>query len=1822
MTTHFGHILADLDTQKMRISAWKGAVELENIEFRRDALQALLGGDSSLLPVEIAHGTIGILTVRIPWKAVRNQLLRGENIAQDDPTVATHILLKNVTIIITPRRRTRKTQNSQPGDDNYDENHDWDETTSVPSKAEDDEDKVGTSQQPPLSDIEQAVLKQQSVQTAMDAELLQRVTESSRPFLQNQLETDKHSSTMDNWKWKIQERAKSIFSNLGFTIQNIHIRYEDPGHCWGFQWQDADDDSDNHLHKTTISYRPPFAVGVTLQEFSMRAAAAATAGTQKTPNHMDTDPIETMSTKNVSECMQRKIAIIEKLAVFWDSDTAILSQQQQTRGNRTELKQALEAMNHSLFEANDEEDDNNPFRHSFVLHPFSPSIHLGLSMQKSKPSTMDLALPPCRLNLSKNLLEDMGYIRKSIAVWLHTKRGLSLSEQTLRRLTRLRPQKSALEDPASWWHYAVTAVLALREDEGSHVTRTRQKWRPSNRRPAGWIGLARALSLRRRYLDLYKDFLLQNDSERKAAAHAKLLNMENTLEVNEIVAFRIACFSAIGDREIQSTDASKQIWEQILQNSNLATPRADGSLASYDGNTAYLLNDDEPVSILSMERRSAMFIEMVVALNRELRNVKLQKTLQEEIQVSGSPQNEKNAEIGKEEWGRVTWRTCLKCSELSLQVDDVVLNSERQTKKEAVIRISCAFAQSQSLYHDGSWEMTNRIGSLLVRDCTSASDTGNHLTIFPNLLGSRMDASFGDEGATMEVDGTNCPQNVWMRIRRKRKWNIGSITTTEIRVLPMELVYSTAPVESLTRILSVANVELIDDYHRIANNMSAWRERQKRRLFRALAHKEKEIFVDVDVGAPVLLVPEDNLRESPLLILDLGNLHFSNDIKNDVSSDFDDRWRLDLTSIQVQCSTTFIYRGIDGTQHKPNDEKLLGRENRYRKWKNQQLVEPFSLNFAIFTKVITGESMDSGGDASSIRILATLPRLAFNISSSSIRLLRRLQNQWRARKQKHNVTPPKQTKSLSKDQEHTAQQTRPGAVSRKLEFQFTAPLFSVKLENDVDNGPPWRSDVHSFPLFDFSLKGTESVIVREISQHGYTMTSWKARIRTLAIVDLYQKAGAEYCFLLSSVSPDIVIGRLGLNFSSSELHSSVNDLVTFEYVSVKKDEQGFNEKSSNENEDSADTLSLNFNELFVEWNPETLAAINKALRLPLDEVQQGTKETCSLSYTESSFEDEEKFFDAQEDAFYDASAYISDFNSLSTSELDEDDRSFYSESGPKAGTESISPAPEKITRTNRTLPSAAQVFSTGKLVKSPDVKQQTVHPKVKPFEIIFKLSKLRVNFNKEVRHRRLITAEMDETSIRFSNVFEGGSKTIASIGNLTFSDCESLRNKTLYREILGLKTESRSLSSVLQMEMIMKPRLRQYTSIKEQPAEDPHITMEQLVSIDYEQGIIVGFDNHLRARFSPMRFVYLQQLWFEFIDYFFAGIISNEVLGTNTYPQNALTSLDGPKVVRSESISFTKFDVIMDSPVILFPVSSCSTDFIKLSATSISFKNHHSVGPMRHPTLSFLTEGGNQQWYNNCAIKVNDMVLSAWSGNNLNKGETQPTAHVSMCWPIGSSAPVNIPKWKVKCRFDALELSLDRADYALLQNIVQYNIGDESHHLHEWYALQSLPSYIRERYNQSLAVHFGYDQKDDAPSTFDVSMMVPVISFSLKIDGPNFADVRCSNVCWSYEKLADRVSKQKIACDIKILDLKSEKIILSAVGSHRQHPCDEVDDFSGLEYATSTEPSGNNRKTLSITKGNIQLIHHAWHSLSIFFQCLPEPAFLSPDEAIQVGDRW
>jgi hypothetical protein len=72
-------------------------------------------------------------------------------------------------------------------------------------------------------------------------------------------------------------------STLSVTIRNIHIRYEDPGTSLGFQWTVGNQSSErgNSLPNNSAffckhrQYRPAFAVGITLKEFSIQSVSEA-----------------------------------------------------------------------------------------------------------------------------------------------------------------------------------------------------------------------------------------------------------------------------------------------------------------------------------------------------------------------------------------------------------------------------------------------------------------------------------------------------------------------------------------------------------------------------------------------------------------------------------------------------------------------------------------------------------------------------------------------------------------------------------------------------------------------------------------------------------------------------------------------------------------------------------------------------------------------------------------------------------------------------------------------------------------------------------------------------------------------------------------------------------------------------------------------------------------------------------------------------------------------------------------------------------------------------------------------------------------------------------------------------------------------------------------------------------------------------------------------------------------------------------------------------------------------------------------------------------
>jgi hypothetical protein len=237
---------------------------------------------------------------------------------------------------------------------------------------------------------------------------------------------------------------------------------------------------------------------------------------------------------------------------------------------------------------------------------------------------------------------------------------------------------------------------------------------------------------------------------------------------------------------------------------------------------------------------------------------------------------------------------------------------------------------------------------------------------------------------------------------------------------------------------------------------------------------------------------------------------------------------------------------------------------------------------------------------------------------------------------------------------------------------------------------------------------------------------------------------------------------------------------------------------------------LNLNELFVEWNPETLAAFHKNLRLDnSDETECGSHEPNIRSDS-----DAVAFFNAEEDDDFQDATSPDRFLTIPAKKQTED---------------RILTTSDGVARTRQHVVSIGEKENT-------HLQHERVHS-VKAIHIMFTLSRLQVTFNKDSRHLKMFVTEMDRTSIERRMYKSRSSTTIITIGNLTFRDCESQQQQTLYREILGLKTDRHSsvseASSLLQMEILTHPRTRQYASLQCQVEEH---SAETGVRVDLTNG--------------------------------------------------------------------------------------------------------------------------------------------------------------------------------------------------------------------------------------------------------------------------------------------------------------------------------------------------------------------------------------------------
>ena len=837
------------------------------------------------------------------------------------------------------------------------------------------------------------------------------------------------------------------------------------------------------------------------------------------------------------------------------------------------------------------------------------------------PSRAVLTIPSCHIVLARSTLEDIAYIRHSVSVWQHIKSGL-LTETIFMQLTKLRPTRSIRDDPRAWWLYASKAVrvmsqLSVNSKDGrqnsvvsaSASTQSHRRWRK------GWIGMTQMLACRRRYTALYEKFLSEDSSEQeKEECHRTLLELEDGLTSKEIVAFRMYLPSVLDEKSMQAIKGSTVVKKNVPDD--------------YTGGTS---RD----TILSSIARKQTWDEMLLAISEVgwffdsgEDNTGDSRTdgVDSVAHADGSHRTISSSLESKLEVAIIFSGLSLEALDDNARLTRKHPTSRSESRLRPIVRLVCTTVKRYKLYCNGSWEASSILSGLEVIDLfTPVSDEnfGNFRLLGEKKVVEKHSTPTAATGVgSLSIGKKHFPLSGSISIRKvieldsSTSGTIGSspsllmeTTFVDARLAPLEAMYSTSIAQALSHFFDTAKTsELSQDYQRMAVVVANWQQRQRERLMQALSEQEKRFRVNIDVSAPVLIIPQylDLDEDCPALVIDLGRLTFVD--ANGENSDLgDDTWKLTVSDIQVLSFASL-------------------KANRSEDDLGHPLVEPFGLDFAITTSF--------GSQSTRIGVRANMPRLVFNFTSSAVRLISRLSVQWDRTKQERvrSARPivPTPTAVAESSVVHVGVGTgsKPSGVAtnqRKrfdssrttvVQFDFAAPFVAISLSNDADDTTP-------VPLIFLVMRGISGHRTSNRVEGVSSKTVFAAKLKSLHAIDFYQRAGIEYSLLLSSQHPDPLYVKYPGEFISGETrlcsgtvldqwlesfvleHDGVGnyDLVTISHEDMRTlaiDAPSHTSVADTQEEDGSKFV-VGFNELYVEWNPETIAAMQTAMRLPIAE---------------------------------------------------------------------------------------------------------------------------------------------------------------------------------------------------------------------------------------------------------------------------------------------------------------------------------------------------------------------------------------------------------------------------------------------------------------------------------------------------------------------------------------------------------------------------------------------------------------------------------------------
>eukprot|EP01052_Picozoa_sp_SAG31_P008229 SAG31_NODE_411_length_15982_cov_7.055027_1_plen_4456_part_00 len=640
---------------------------------------------------------------------------------------------------------------------------------------------------------------------------------------------------------------------------------------------------------------------------------------------------------------------------------------------------------------------------------------------------------------------------------------------------------------------------------------------------------------------------------------------------------------------------------------------------------------------------------------------------------------------------------------------------------------------------------------------------------------------------------------------------------------------------------------------------------------------------------------------------------------------------------------------------------------------------------------------------------------------------------------------------------------------------------------------------------DGKLRGIVKTVLEGVSVRytkDDTQTNVELSVGGLIVHDLSQHHSLEFAILAESrlvPSATTTISRAQSDELDTGVDKQHDDLVQLKY-SYSTAKFGPAKMS----------VDLRFTILHVEWNPETIAAIQSAFFLTgvpeLDEVD---------SSNDRSTEDQSEVADTFDHVDNDANSATTETSAHSV-----------------------------------------------------EIDDEMVHLKVTATMQRFSLS-----LNKEVQRRKLVQLAMEDVKVEYIECART-THSCGELGNLSVTDLspEGATNDE-YRELLGLKERGASL----------------LTFDYEYFSRESPLHSEK------------GFDSQLQLHFSPMKFVYIQQQYFELLDYLYAGL-----LGTIFVKGREAAA----KI--SQQIEGTRKDLIfvrMQQPMILIPTNPTARDHLLLYADEIVM--NHEIDdsnpdcPLDHKRVILtgmgLSDGLHEDMLEHCVKLIVDVNLKL-------------AAHKAVSFD-GDTATAE-PMMGVLADLDDVEVKLSHVQYLLIMDTLDGNI---------WAAPpETVQQSSRTSAQQHSVVSYQYAVADQPVFTSKYMFRLGKVSLTLTgedhgVAEANIASMEMRRLCLASERLPDNsvvthLSLGSIAaCDLrqKLQASPFRNVFKSVVGTDAV--TEEV-----VSLTMKFESTGKGSYELVVRQTEVTCVPATFFMLSAFFARIPS----DPDEPLDAGEDY